>query len=560
MATAMGISFNSIQKVNIGTRLLMAFGLLVFMLVLVAVSGYYALFRIKSEFDTAVQEKGKAIFLAAGLEGQFGTLARVLSDTVVGFPHSMPDKAKDRVGEIKNEIEASLTAFSPYIKSKALQDQFSSVLSAHKEISPLALESIDLLLADKQDEAVVVVTNYIQPAQTKLFDALHGLIQQLDAENAEAVAQAGIAYRRSVAVFIGLTLMGIFFSIGCGLLIKKSITVPLDLAVSFSKRVADGDLTTVIELDAEDETGQLIKALQRMNESLSGTIQAVQGAAEQVSRSSTDLVTSATQVDAGSNRQKHAAASTAIAVDELRTSVKAVADRAEEVSKLAASSQSLAREGDSRMATLSIEMDSVESAVQGISASITDFVGSTRSIAGMTDQVKEIADQTNLLALNAAIEAARAGEQGRGFAVVADEVRKLAEKSGQSANEISEVTSKLSRQSADVDKALSDGLSALEKSRRYVQDVLGLLVNTREAVEHAAGGIEQIALAMNQQSEATTKISENIETIASMADENCVAVQQATQASYRLEKLSSELMGFVQKFKLRSGKSYGGKH
>jgi methyl-accepting chemotaxis protein len=196
------------------------------------------------------------------------------------------------------------------------------------------------------------------------------------------------------------------------------------------------------------------------------------------------------------------------------------------------------------------EIHSIESAVDEIAKAANEFVESARTIANMTQQVKDIANQTNLLALNAAIEAARAGEQGRGFAVVADEVRKLAEKSAQSASEIDNVTSKLDEKSGRVEHAIVSGVQSLQTTRKHVEKMSAVLSEAGAAVRESNVGVGEIAVSVAEQGRASSEIAHNVEQIAKMAESNHVAIEQTGRDIGELERMGEELQTAVARFKV----------
>jgi len=279
-------------------------------------------------------------------------------------------------------------------------------------------------------------------------------------------------------------------------------------------------------------------------------IRQVLGHAGTVSGTATQLSASSTRIAKGSQTQSEAAASTAAAVEEITVSINSVAANTEDVRKLSERSLQQTQQGNQSVTAMIGEISRVQEAVNQIAGSVKEFVDSTHAIAGMTRQVKEIADQTNLLALNAAIEAARAGEQGRGFAVVADEVRKLAEKSAKSANEIDQVTNSLNQKSTHVEATVQAGLHSLQATQEQIGHVSTILTEAGKAVTKSSHGVNDIAASVGEQSLASTEIARHVEQIAQMSEENHAAVESNNQDIVRLEQLARELQGAVSRFKV----------
>ena len=190
-----------------------------------------------------------------------------------------------------------------------------------------------------------------------------------------------------------------------------------------------------------------------------------------------------------------------------------------------------------------------EEAVRQMADAVVAFVDSTQAISRMTSEVREIAEQTNLLALNAAIEAARAGEQGRGFAVVADEVRKLAEKSARSAGEIDQITREVARRSSSVRGALDDGLGHLASSRQMADAVMQVLTAANSLVVEVGEGLDRIAGATGAQRSASESVTARIGEIAGMARSNNDALAHTVRSARELGELALRLQESVSRFR-----------
>ena len=399
-------------------------------------------------------------------------------------------------------------------------------------------------------EAENLLLTRINPLNAVVLEKGQKMSEYQDRKSKEALKDALASAQSMELLTLGCTLLAIAVAAGLGYsIISGIVRSTSDMSDAMARTAADGDLTRAVPVHGNDELARAAKAFNSLMDSFRQTIHRVHESADTVNATAAQLSASSSQITQGSQVQSEAAASTAAAVEEITVSINAVAANTEEVRKLSDQSLQQTRQGNQNVTAMISEIRSVQDAVNQIAGSVKEFVDSTRAIAGMTQQVKDIADQTNLLALNAAIEAARAGEQGRGFAVVADEVRKLAEKSAQSASEIDQVTNTLNQKSSHVEATVQDGLRSLQATQEHIERVSAVLTEAGESVTKSSTGVSDIAASVSEQSLASTEIARNVEKIAQMSEENHAAVNANSQDIVRLEKLANELQAAVGRFK-----------
>lgn len=335
------------------------------------------------------------------------------------------------------------------------------------------------------------------------------------------------------------------------LFIRNVVTRPIDHMVDGLRDIAsgEGDLTRRLEVRSKDEIGQASSVFNEMMNKFSDLVRHVGASAGQVSEAAGGLVRVAEQVASSSTRQHELADQAAESVERVVSSIADIAHSTDKVHLQSRDSEKRSMEGMQNLTTLVGEVEVVENTVRQIADAVTQFVASMESITSMTREVRDIADQTNLLALNAAIEAARAGEQGRGFAVVADEVRKLAEKSAASANEIDGITRALAGQSNSVRQSIDDGLSHIASSKHSVEQVADVLKGAASSVTEVGHGLDSILAATEEQHRVFTDVAKTIESIAAMARENNQATEETAQSAHTLRNLANALQSAVGRFK-----------
>ncbi len=338
-----------------------------------------------------------------------------------------------------------------------------------------------------------------------------------------------------------VSFIGIAVAAGWIAVVSRQLGRSQEEARSLAARLQRGDLAArfaVNEPHADSEQRQL---LNRLLDQIQGVMNPIGATAEGLSAEVRNLIERAERL--AQNVKSHGEQTTAVAstMEQMAASISSVAQFAEEVRVQAEKSQDAAVQGNVTMSELIGEISLVETAAQRNADAVREFLTRTGAITEMTQQVKSIADQTNLLALNAAIEAARAGEQGRGFAVVADEVRNLAVKSAQSTNEIDRVTSDLSRHSGVVEQSITDGLNSLKTIEATLENLSVVLHESRNFVSRATEGMNQISVSVQEQTHASDDLARNMDIIACVIDQNSKETVEVVEAARNIGNLAEEL-------------------
>jgi methyl-accepting chemotaxis protein len=323
---------------------------------------------------------------------------------------------------------------------------------------------------------------------------------------------------------------------------------PLDVSW-ITQRIATGDLSSEVVCTPGDTTS-VLAGMKEMQRTLRAMIGDITRGSEQLSTASEQLLKASEEVARRSQQQSESASSMAAAVEEMTVSIDQVGENAREAHHISVHSGDLSNQGTQVIQKAAAEMNSIAGTVRASSSIIEDLGRQSDQITSIVNTIREIADQTNLLALNAAIEAARAGEQGRGFAVVADEVRKLAERTSRATTEIAGMVETIQRGTHNAVDSMEDGVKQAGLGVELAGQAEVSITEIRDGAQRVMQVVNNISEAIREQGTASRDIAKNIEHIAQMSEESARAVNETAEAARHLQRLSSSLSISVSRFKL----------
>jgi len=352
----------------------------------------------------------------------------------------------------------------------------------------------------------------------------------------------------AIALFV-ITFVTLLVTIGAVVfVVRKVVANPISRTREILVSLAHGDLTRRMEVDSEDDIGQMGRALNESIESLGNMISSVSVSAERIAAASEEFSATAAEQAQGAETQKDQTHQVATAMQEMSSTVQEVSENSNKAAQASRNAADTARKGGSIVEDTLAKMRAIADSVGQTATKVQELGKSSNQIGEIIGVIDDIADQTNLLALNAAIEAARAGEQGRGFAVVADEVRKLAERTSKATKEITQMIQSIQAETKSAVEAMQAGTQQVElgvESTTKAGNSLSEIIKTSEQVGDM---VMLIATAATEQASATEEINSNIEQIAKIMQESAAGATESAKAVSDLSSLATELQSMVSKF------------
>ncbi|KQV21966.1 chemotaxis protein [Pseudomonas sp. Root329] len=538
----------SLRNLNIAPRAFLGFA---FIALLVIVLGVFAVNRMTTIHQASIDMETKQLpsvgFLGNLTENVLRL--RILSFRVlVNRDPAALQEAQTRIGVLVDKVrsaQSSYAALSATPEEAALYKTFTATLDSYMQAQTQMLE---LSRQNKLDEMRTLINTRIKEGTDQMGEQLNKLVALNNADAKTASAEAGEQYRSAITGIIVVAVIAALMTVLLAWLLTRSIVTPLNRALQAAQTIAGGNLTNVIEVDGKDEPARLLGALSAMQASLRKTIEQIAGSATQLGAAAEELSTVTQEASRGLQQQTNEIEQAATAVNEMTAAVEEVARNAVSTSEASNQSTQAAREGRDRVVETVGAIQTMTHDVQNTSVMIEGLATQGRDIGKVLDVIRAIAEQTNLLALNAAIEAARAGEAGRGFAVVADEVRALAHRTAQSTQEIEKMV-------AGIQNGTGHAVASMQQSNQRTQSTLEMARAAGVALEQITQSIQLInernlviASASEEQAQVSREVDRNLVNIRDLATQSAAGANQTSAATHELSRLAVDLNAMVARF------------
>jgi methyl-accepting chemotaxis protein len=448
------------------------------------------------------------------------------------------------------QIRAAQGIYEKLIDSReerAAYDEYVTLLGQYRQIET----RMKSLSQANQVEALRTLINTELLSNSEQVNAV--LARLLDINNKMALVtnqQAKDQYDLAFDLVVGLLVLATALTVLFAWLLTRSITVPIAQALEAAEEVAEGNLTRPIKVDGNDEAGRLLAAMAKMQDKLRDTLQRIAGSATQLASAAEELNAVTDESARGLTQQNNEIEQAATAVNEMTSAVEEVARNAVSTSEASRNATTSAGDGRDLVQETVSAIERMSGDVQATATLIGDLANESRDIGKVLDVIRGLADQTNLLALNAAIEAARAGEAGRGFAVVADEVRALAHRTQQS-------TSEIERMIGSIQAGTEHAVDSMRNSTERAESTLNIAKGAGMSLDTINTAIVEInernlviASAAEEQAQVAREVDRNLVNIRDLSVQSATGANQTSAASSELSRLAVDLNGMVGRFRL----------
>lgn len=540
------------RRLTTATRLSLGFGILLVFLVGIGLLGLNRLGTVERMLDRIVQVDWQKTVLANDVIDLVNAQTR---DSFLLFhvPESTHPAIRARIAKRIDAISAKLDRIDGLLHLPEGREMLTQIRDKRRSYVSSFQQVSSLLETGRREAASEHMATHTTPALDELLASIDALIRLQGRILESAGEEAAASYLRARTQIFAFLALALISSILISVWIVRAVTRPLggepEAAKDAVERIARGDLSALIPVK-EGDTHSPLAALRQMQSSLREMIGTLTANADSVASAAEQLAVASKQLAESSAHQSDAATSMASAIDEMTTSIQQVSDNATDARRITVDAGERSDSGSQVIGSTVREMQAIANTVAEAARTIRQVGDGSQQISTVVQVIKEVADQTKLLALNASIEAARAGEQGRGFAVVADEVRKLAERTAKATMDISAMIDTMLSSSDTAMRTTAAAVTQVEDGVKLARAAGDAMRAISDGTQQAVRSVNGIYTALSEQSQASAEIATNVEQIAQMSEENSAATQQAYETARQLRELAAETRTAVRVFSL----------
>jgi methyl-accepting chemotaxis protein len=546
-----------LKNTTIARKLVVLLCIALFSLVSIIAGAIYEMRSAQQRFETVQTTAIPAIILLGDTGALSAALRSAVRDYIIGGFLDDPAMMKSQQENLKNLKEKIAKNIERYERELLSGEEDKALLAKDKDaLAAYLAEVSDVLTKVENKDVAGLSQQFSENGKFRIAAGIliksfsdHALFNDKRAANLKQTGED--EYRRSMLALSVVGGVAMLMLGAIGFVLIRSIRASLGRMQSAMGSIKTHlDFTIRTDNNSGDEIGHTGRALDELLEIMQTNLGAIAKRVKSVSLAAGQMATTSSQVANAAHQQSESASNMAATVEQMTVSINHVGERAQDADRISLESESLARSGVEIIQRTVEDINGIATTVGRATGRIDDLVASSQQISGVIAVIREIADQTNLLALNAAIEAARAGEQGRGFAVVADEVRKLAERTAVSTQEVAATIESMRAGAHEVSASMESVVGEVDRGVVSAQEASKAIVHIGEGSRRTVETVEEITSAIREQASAMTSIARQVEHIAQMSEESSAAAGNSAQVAKNLDELADEVQQIVAAYKL----------